>query len=135
MRRRPLGCRWFKGRSGRVDYGSRPGAGPGCQHVAICRLPPSEVDPEFVLWGLRGVDGQAQLLGQRHRQGKPGVNLTNVRSLALPFPRLDEQKRIAEELNLLQAQANGLGQWQENFRRELNGLMPAILNQAFKGEL
>jgi len=114
-----------------------PGLEPGLvsQHVAICRLPPSEVDPEFVLWGLRGVDGQAQLLGQRYGQGKPGLNLTNVRSLALPFPRLDEQKRIAEELSLLQAQANRLGQWQETSRRELNGLMPAILNQAFKGEL
>jgi type I restriction enzyme S subunit len=45
------------------------------QHVAICRLPADEVDPEFALWGLRSPDGQVQLLGQRYGQGKAGPQL------------------------------------------------------------
>ncbi|MGA3240351.1 MAG: hypothetical protein ABSG03_29080 [Bryobacteraceae bacterium] len=80
---------------GRVSvfrYGLEPGF--VSQHVAICRLPQADVYPEYALWGLRGPDGQAQLLGQRYGQGKPGLNLANIRFLSLPFPSLPEQRRI-----------------------------------------
>ncbi len=105
------------------------------QHVAICRLPQTEVEPEFALWGLRGPSGQTQLLGKRYGQGKPGLNLSNIRSLSLPFPRLPEQRRIVAELDALQAEVDGLKRLQAETSAELDALLPAILDRAFKGEL
>jgi type I restriction enzyme S subunit len=88
----------------------REGLEPGfvSQHVAICRLPSEAVEPRFVLWGLRTPYGQEQLLGQRYGQGKPGLNLSNIRNLSLPFPPLFAQRRIVAELDALQAKVDGL---------------------------
>jgi type I restriction enzyme S subunit len=121
---------------GRVNV-YRRGLEPGfvSQHVSICRLPQSEIDPEFALWGLRGPAGQAQLLGQRYGQGKPGLNLANIRSLSLPFPPLPEQRRIVAELDALQAEVDALKRLQAETAAELGALLPAILDKAFKGEL
>jgi type I restriction enzyme S subunit len=105
------------------------------QHVSICRLPEAEVDPDFVLWGLRSPIGQTQLLGQRYGQGKPGLNLSNIRSLALPFPPVAEQRRIVADLNTVQAEVDKLKQLQDDTATELDALLPSILDRAFRGEL
>jgi len=105
------------------------------QHVAICRLPKDEIEPGFALWGLRGPLGQAQLLGQRYGQGKPGLNLSNIRSLRLPFPSLAEQRHVVAELDALQAEVDALKRLQTETAAELDALLPAILDRAFKGEL
>jgi len=105
------------------------------QHVAICRLPREEVDPEFALWGLRSPLGQAQLLGQRYGQGKPGLNLANIRALSLPCPPIHEQHRIVAELDAFQAQVEALRRLQSETEAELDALLPSILDRAFRGEL
>jgi len=121
---------------GRVA-GYRQGLEPGfvSQHVAICRLPQGEVAPDFILWGLRGPGGQAQLLGQRYGQGKPGLNLSNVRSLSLPFPTLPEQRRIVAYLDGWQARVDALKRLQIETAVELEAILPSILDRAFKGDL
>jgi len=105
------------------------------QHVAICRLPNAEVDPAFVLWGLRSPQGQEQLLGQRYGQGKPGLNLTNIRRIELPFPPLSDQRRIVAYLDDLEARVDSLKALQAKTAAELDALLPSILDKAFKGEL
>ena len=121
---------------GRVSV-FREGLEPGfvSQHVAICRLPVDQVDPEFVLWGLRGPEGQAQLLGQRYGQGKPGLNLSNIRALRLPFPAMTDQRNTVAEMHAMQAQVDSLKRVQTETATELDALLPAILDRAFKGEL
>jgi type I restriction enzyme S subunit len=115
----------------------RTGFEPGfvSQHVGICRLPQSEILPDYALWGLRGPEGQAQLLGQRYGQGKPGLNLTNIRSITLPIPPIHEQRQTVDALETLQAQVYALKRLQAESTAELDALLPSILNQAFKGEL
>ncbi len=121
---------------GRVNV-FREGLEPGfvSQHVAICRLPTSEVDPEFALWSCRTPEGQSQLLGQSYGQGKPGLNLGNIRALTLPLPSLRDQRRIVAELDALQAEIDALKRLQSETAAELDALLPAILDRAFKGEL
>jgi type I restriction enzyme S subunit len=105
------------------------------QHVAICRLSNPNLDPRFVLWGLRGASGQEQLLGQRYGQGKPGLNLNNIRAIELPIPDLPEQVRIVDHLNRVEARVNALDALREETDLELSALLPAILDRAFRGEL
>ena len=105
------------------------------QHVAICRLPKQDVHAAYVLWGLLGPDGQRQLLGSRYGQGKPGLNLTNIRSLKLPFPSLDEQRGIVVYLDNLKKKVQTLKVLQEKSATELDALMPTILDKAFRGDL
>jgi type I restriction enzyme S subunit len=106
------------------------------QHVAICRLPCSEIDPYFALYGLRSPLGQAQLLGQRYGQGKPGLNLTNIRAITLPIPSsIEEQRRIVAYLDDLQARVDALQALQAATAAELDALLPAVLDKAFRGEL
>ena len=105
------------------------------QHVAICRLPRESIDPRYVLWGLKAPDGQAQLLGQRYGQGKPGLNLTNIRQLEIPFPPIAEQRYIVTYLDNLQTKVDAVKTMQDETAKELNALMPSILSRAFSGEL
>jgi type I restriction enzyme S subunit len=105
------------------------------QHVAICRLPQAAILPGFALWRLLGTGGQAELTGQRYGQGKPGLNLTNIRNLTLPVPPLVEQRRIVAHLDALQAKADALRSLQAETTAELDALLPAVLAKAFAGEL
>jgi type I restriction enzyme S subunit len=102
------------------------------QHVAICRLPQSEVYPDYVLWGLRGPVGQSQLLGKKYGQGKPGLNLANIRSLSLPFPPVAEQQRIVADLDVIQTEVDRVKSLQAETATELEALLPAILSKAFR---
>ncbi len=105
------------------------------QHVGICRLPNESINSDFALWGLRGPRGQEQLLGQRYGQGKPGLNLSNIRLITLPIPPLSEQRRIVAYLDGLQAKVDALKKLQSETADELAALLPSILDKAFKGEL
>ena len=105
------------------------------QHVALCRLPAHAVDPHYALWGLRTPSGQKQLLGQRYGQGKPGLNLSNIRAISVPFPPLGDQRRIVAHLDKLQAKVDALKRLQAETTAELDALMASILDRAFKGKL
>ena len=48
---------------------------------------------------------------------------------------LPEQRRIVSELDALQAEADALKRLQNETATELDALLPAILDRAFKGEL
>ena len=109
------------------------GGEPGLvnQHVALCRFPKESVVPEYVLWGLRSERGQEQLLGQRYGQGKPGLNLNNIRSLELPFPSIDDQCRTVAHLDSFRAKVDSLRKLQSETAAELDALMPSILPKLF----
>lgn len=110
-------------------------AGYVSQHVAICRLESSQVHSKFALWGLLSPYGQEQILGQRYGQGKPGLNLTNIRNLRIPVPPQAVQMRLIKHLDRLGSMVQELTHYQEAAQKEINGLLPAILDRAFKGEL
>ena len=104
------------------------------QHVAICRVP-SEVVPRFAFWGLHNSKGREQLLGQRYGQGKPGLNLTNIRNLTLPLPPIEEQQRVVVSLERFERSSRHVIEMQRQRRSELEALLPSILDKAFRGEL
>lgn len=56
----------------------------------------------------------------------------------IPFPAsvpIEKQKQIVAELDILQAEVDRLKRLQAETAAELDALLPAILDRAFKGEL
>ena len=105
------------------------------QHVAICRLPADKILPEYALWSMRSPYGQSQLLGQRYGQGKPGLNLSNIRALSLPIPALPYQRRVVSYLDNLNSKVDSIKRLQAETSAELDAMLPSILDKAFRGEL
>ncbi|MFZ6026594.1 MAG: restriction endonuclease subunit S [Chloroflexota bacterium] len=64
----------------------------------------------------------------------PSFNTTLLSQVKLPLPPLDEQRRIVTCLDSLQAQVSALRAQQESTRRDLESLLPSVLDRAFKGE-
>ncbi len=63
------------------------------------------------------------------------ITLGRLRGIPVPLPPLAEQRRIVAELDVLQAQVDALNRLQTESAAELDALLPAILDKAFKGEL
>lgn len=63
------------------------------------------------------------------------ISKDKVLNLLLPNHLLPEQRRIVAELDALQAEVDGLKRLQAETSAELDALLPAILDRAFKGEL
>jgi type I restriction enzyme, S subunit len=65
---------------------------------------------------------------------QPTVPLHAIRELPIPVPPLPEQHRIVTYLDGLQAKVNALKCLQAETAAELDALLPAVLDRAFKGE-
>jgi type I restriction enzyme S subunit len=66
---------------------------------------------------------------------QPTIPLRAIRELPIPVPPLAEQRQIVAELDALQAEVDALKRLQAETAAELDALLPAILDRAFKGEL
>jgi len=65
----------------------------------------------------------------------PKISQPKLERLPVPLPLLPEQRRIVAELDALQAQVDALKRLQAETAAELDALLPAILDRAFRGEL
>lgn len=67
--------------------------------------------------------------------GQQRVPQSFLESKKIPVPSMSEQHRIVEYLDSLQSKVDELKKLQAETQKELNALMPSILDKAFKGEL
>jgi type I restriction enzyme, S subunit len=58
-----------------------------------------------------------------------------LESIEIPLPPLDEQRRVAAYLDALQAKADAIRAAQLATQKELDALLPSVLDRAFRGEL
>ncbi|WP_296201813.1 restriction endonuclease subunit S [uncultured Hyphomicrobium sp.] len=65
----------------------------------------------------------------------PHIVLREIRAFPVPLPPLHEQRRIVAELDALQAMVDAVKGLQAETAAELDAMIPAILDKAFKGEL
>ena len=63
------------------------------------------------------------------------MSVGRIKSITVPVPPLPEQRRIVAELNALLEEVDALKRLQAETAAELDALLPAILDRAFKGEL
>jgi len=72
----------------------------------------------------------SQITSQTHGAVQPNVNATQLRSLLLPLPPLDEQREIARMLQAVDAKIAA-----EQARREaLEGLFKTLLQELMSGK-
>jgi type I restriction enzyme S subunit len=68
-------------------------------------------------------------------QGQPNLNTDMTKQMDVPVPPLREQRRIVAELDALQAEVDALKRLQGETTTELDVLLPAVLDRAFRGGL
>ena len=65
----------------------------------------------------------------------PGINREDLKKVKIPIPTLEEQKRLVLYLNKIRDTLESLKKLQQETEEELEKLVPAILDKAFRGEL
>jgi type I restriction enzyme S subunit len=67
--------------------------------------------------------------------GVPHISHKDIEKIPFAVPPLHDQRRIVAELDALQAQVDDLKRLQAETTAELDALLPAILDRAFRGQL
>jgi type I restriction enzyme S subunit len=95
--------------------------------------PRNGTDSEFLYHFLRYLREHLEEIAPQSAQ--KNINLQILSPLPVPKLALPEQLRIVAELEALQAEVDALKRLQAETAAELDALLPAILDKAFKGEL
>ena len=105
------------------------------QHVALAR----PVDPNFSrylhLWTVSPDNGRSQLLGDAYGNGKPGLNLDNLKQMKVAVAPLEEQAKILEIIQYAMTGIEAIKATTSSSNSELTQLDQSILAKAFQGEL
>lgn len=105
-------------------------------HLIRIRLDPSVFHPRFVAMMARGGNARTHIETTAiTTAGQLTINQTMLSNTPMPAPPLEEQLRIVAELDALQANVDAVKALQAETAAEMDALMPAILDKAFKGEL
>ena len=72
---------------------------------------------------------------KKQMTGQANVNATTLKKLPIQLPDLHSQKSIVAELDALQAKIDALSALQAETAAELDAMLPAVLDKAFKGDL
>jgi type I restriction enzyme S subunit len=98
-------------------------------------IPKKGLLPEFLCSLFWAKNAQILELVSKSTHDTRKFETSKLMKMRIIVPPLPEQRRIVAELDALQAQVNALKQLQTETAAELDALLPAILDHAFKGEL
>ncbi len=98
-------------------------------------FPNEKIMPEYlccVLWGLN--DLLLELV-EKSTHDTRKLETPKLLNFKIPAPPIPEQRRIVAYLDELQAKVDIMKRLREEAMKELDALLPSILDKAFKGEL
>jgi type I restriction enzyme S subunit len=102
----------------------------------MLRPNPEKILPRFFLHQLLSpLLQEAQILRLCLGSASPHLNIGALKRFRIRLPSLPEQGRIVAYLDGLQVKVDTLKRLQAETAAELNALLPAVLDHAFKGEL
>lgn len=104
------------------------------REIAVIPLT-DEVLPRFAMFLLSARSSQAKMHGNVRGTSYLGINLKDVRELEIPVPTVSKQREMLSDLESLKDKLDTLAKLQSETRIELDAMLPAILDKAFKGEL
>jgi type I restriction enzyme S subunit len=105
------------------------------RHVAILKPNHTKVLSRFLWHMLRSQTVFDKAWASTTGSAQPTISLRAIRELPIPLPPLDRQKQVVAELDGLQAKVDAVRALQTETAVELDAMLPAILDKAFKGEL
>lgn len=105
------------------------------RHVAILKPDPTKASTRFLWYMLRTKTVFDSAWASTTGSAQPTIPLRAIRELAIPLPPIKRQNEIVAELDALQSRVDAVKALQAGTATELDALMPAILDKAFKGEL
>ncbi|MHB8868886.1 MAG: restriction endonuclease subunit S [Thermoleophilia bacterium] len=104
----------------------------------LCVIKPRRdiIDPRYLLHYARSSTFIAQLVGTMNQNtGVPTLGLGVIRRAAIPVPALVEQRRTVAVLDRFGVLGEVLSAAQSDASTQLDALLPAVLDRAFKGTL
>lgn len=101
----------------------------------VLRAKRDVAEPRWLYYCARSDLVIEQVLAAMRGAAYPAVTDKDVRSAVIPVPPLEEQRRIVAYLDSVRAKADALRRLQDETQRELDTLLPSVLDRAFRGEL
>jgi type I restriction enzyme S subunit len=89
------------------------------------------LDRDYLVYALSNLD----LRQQANQAAQPVVSQKKINPMKIPVPPKDEQRRIVAYLDELQSKVDALKKLQQETAKELEAMLPSVLDKAFKGEL
>lgn len=105
------------------------------QHVALVRLADIRMSRFLFFVIISLAHGRKQLQSVAYGQGKPGLNLDNIREVTLGLPPLAEQQEIVRRVDKLFKLAATIETHYDKAKQVVDKLTQSILAKAFRGEL
>lgn len=106
------------------------------QRVMMLRPDQDKVLPKFFLYQLLSPTIQEDHVQPLSKgSASPHLNIGSLRQFPFLLPSVGEQAQIVESLDALQAKLDAVKALQAETAAELDAMLPAILDKAFKGEL
>jgi len=92
----------------------------------------TEIQPEYGFWWMRRLG--KDLMAAAPQATLPIINQTRIGQFQIVIPPLPDQRRIVAYLDGLQTKVDALKQLQAETAKELDAMMPSVLDRAFRGE-
>ena len=97
-------------------------------------LPKPEIfESSYLQFWLRSL--YHEMRKQNRNGAQPNWNGNMIKKIKIALPSIVEQRRIVSHLEALQSKIDALKRHQAETAAELNALLPAVLERAFRGEL
>lgn len=101
---------------------------------AVCAIFPREgLDPDYLWWFFQRM--RPEFISQSFGGAQPNISQTIIRATVVPTPPITHQRCVVTRLSELDHQLDTVRNEQSAIQAELSALLPAVLDQAFKGEL
>ena len=100
------------------------------------RFNTERANPKLVAAYTNSPIGRTYMFSERKQMtGQANVNAKKLKAMPIPLPPISEQRRIVTYIDSLQAKVDELKGLQAETEKELEELVPSILDKAFKGAL
>jgi len=105
-------------------------------HIFRVRVNLDEFDPDYLCALIGSPYGKAYFQSaSKQTTNLATINQRQLKAFVIFYPAIDEQRRIVARLDELLAQVDGLKKHQVRTAEELDALLPAVLDRAFRGQL
>jgi type I restriction enzyme S subunit len=104
------------------------------QAVCLIRLDTSKIDLEYALHFFNSPVCIGYMFDKQVDAARANLSMGNISNFLIPIPDLTEQRRIVAEIQAFQTKMEQLKAVQAGQLAGLEGLFPAVLERAFRGE-